>query len=520
MYVNKYPYSNFHELNDDWILWEMRKLQKRVDNLSPELQEYVNTWLEEHPEATTTVQDGAVTAAKLSAGLRAQIAAAALTDALDTDATPFATFVADGLYTNSQCMCVAGPYLIVSRSYSDPAAGPVRLYVISIAGRSVLSYADYNIGHSNSLCYNPADGCVYASYGVNAYKIRLNGSTLGTMETIPLPWACNCITCYDGVFYLARFVDSSLTRVLYSTEDFSTFTECMTLAAGTFDGEPQGMCADENFIYFCRNGSNSQGRIYVIGKGDWQVVRTYFLDTGSLGELEDVDIYDGNIFINFKHSLTSSAVYAVRLYDDAPAVYPDPIAGYKGHFNRPDVLARLYVDNSITVAFPFASTVSGAGESTPFNRIQDAVALMQRLNLPAVIYVKGTYDDVYLYGVNVALQLSLDSAVISRLRVHYSNPVILTGSGTIGTIDADNSTVTLNGDDLVLDGSTAADITNAVYAVRAVITGRVGTIQNYDTALNLSRSIVNLAYTSASDVTTMYPASNSTNLRCINGQIV
>ena len=93
MYVNKYPYSNFHELNDDWILWEMHKLQKRVDDLSPELQEYVSAWLEEHPEATTTVQDGAVTAAKLSAGLRAQIAAAALTDALDTDATPFATFV-------------------------------------------------------------------------------------------------------------------------------------------------------------------------------------------------------------------------------------------------------------------------------------------------------------------------------------------------------------------------------------------------------------------------------------------
>lgn len=32
-------------------------------------EQYVNAWLDDHPEATTTVQDGAITAAKLASGL-------------------------------------------------------------------------------------------------------------------------------------------------------------------------------------------------------------------------------------------------------------------------------------------------------------------------------------------------------------------------------------------------------------------------------------------------------------------
>lgn len=51
----KFPYTNFHELNLDWIINTIKKLEKVYETLPGTLQIFVNKWLEEHPEATTTV---------------------------------------------------------------------------------------------------------------------------------------------------------------------------------------------------------------------------------------------------------------------------------------------------------------------------------------------------------------------------------------------------------------------------------------------------------------------------------
>lgn len=67
---NKYPYTDFHELNLDWILGKIRVLEYTVKNwlknVTPTIEETVNEWLDDHPEATTTVQDGSITLNKLN----------------------------------------------------------------------------------------------------------------------------------------------------------------------------------------------------------------------------------------------------------------------------------------------------------------------------------------------------------------------------------------------------------------------------------------------------------------------
>lgn len=72
-FFNEYPYTDMHELNADWILKEVGELHKRVDDFSPEMQEYVNKWLEEHPEATTTVLDNSITFNKLTNELKTYV---------------------------------------------------------------------------------------------------------------------------------------------------------------------------------------------------------------------------------------------------------------------------------------------------------------------------------------------------------------------------------------------------------------------------------------------------------------
>ena len=47
MFDNKYPYSDFHELNLDWILETVSSLEKRVDNLKSEFLNQANKYTDE-----------------------------------------------------------------------------------------------------------------------------------------------------------------------------------------------------------------------------------------------------------------------------------------------------------------------------------------------------------------------------------------------------------------------------------------------------------------------------------------
>ena len=72
-----FPYTNFHELNLEWLISSMEDLKnewkKFVVNWSVELQIAVNKWLAEHPEATTTVQDNSLTIEKFTEETREKV---------------------------------------------------------------------------------------------------------------------------------------------------------------------------------------------------------------------------------------------------------------------------------------------------------------------------------------------------------------------------------------------------------------------------------------------------------------
>lgn len=67
---NMFPGINMHDIDLDWILKTMRDLWTRMDNftsdISSKIVETVNDWLDDHPEATTTVEDGSLTYSKFA----------------------------------------------------------------------------------------------------------------------------------------------------------------------------------------------------------------------------------------------------------------------------------------------------------------------------------------------------------------------------------------------------------------------------------------------------------------------
>lgn len=64
-----WPFTNFHDLNLDWIIKTIKTYTKKVDDLyNTGLYDFVEKVLEAHPEWTTTVMDGAISTAKLMDG--------------------------------------------------------------------------------------------------------------------------------------------------------------------------------------------------------------------------------------------------------------------------------------------------------------------------------------------------------------------------------------------------------------------------------------------------------------------
>lgn len=65
----QFPYTNFHELNLDWLLQKVKQLDSKVDSFEDDIKEAVNEWFEEHPEIQ--IPDDSITIEKLVDYLKA-----------------------------------------------------------------------------------------------------------------------------------------------------------------------------------------------------------------------------------------------------------------------------------------------------------------------------------------------------------------------------------------------------------------------------------------------------------------
>ena len=128
---------------------------RRVDLLyKTELQKHVNKWLDEHPEATTTVQDGSLTMEKLTAELRKQLENAYVTpdmfgavgDGIADDTEAFRTM----FETRERAFIKSGTYKITQ---------PLTAYnsISAETGATILYYPGSE--HTNIGCINIKGQC-------------------------------------------------------------------------------------------------------------------------------------------------------------------------------------------------------------------------------------------------------------------------------------------------------------------------------------------------------------------------
>ena len=180
------------------------KVQKNADDINSindkldeitigGVDEIVNTWLEEHPEATTTVQDGSITESKLSTELKDSI-----TNSISFDRALVATarhticgddkhYIQGGCYVSS-----TGHYVLAFSPISGSGTNTTILVELDTDFATVIQrVASVNYGHCNDLTYNPNTDRIYASStghesaSANIGKvIMINPSTLAIAGTV------------------------------------------------------------------------------------------------------------------------------------------------------------------------------------------------------------------------------------------------------------------------------------------------------------------------------------------------
>lgn len=109
----KYPYTDFHEMNLDWVLENMKKLLSVYDELPETLQEYINNWFVTHPEYA--VPDNSVTLAKINTDAKPFLENQYLTpemfgatgDGITDDSTAFKEACDEAIRTGNTVYCFA-----------------------------------------------------------------------------------------------------------------------------------------------------------------------------------------------------------------------------------------------------------------------------------------------------------------------------------------------------------------------------------------------------------------------------
>lgn len=259
-----FPYTNFHDLNLDWILSVIHEfkaqypdiiteLEKKIDkplidangslndvlfsngdgttrwdNISiayaDAIESAVNSWLDEHPEATTTVEDDSITIRKLNIDtLQKLIPAMEYTDHYRTNYQAFFNNFMSDKTLQSVCYDSLRRHYIVGFSTANVNVSYLLITPqldfrdISSSTPGLATY-ELNLGHCNDLEYDPVNDVIYVATGTTDI-VKLNPSTFDIIERITTNIAFWTISRFDdGRFYVARDSESRIYN-----EDFTEF---------------------------------------------------------------------------------------------------------------------------------------------------------------------------------------------------------------------------------------------------------------------------------------------------------
>lgn len=197
--------------------------------------EVIDDWLDDHPEATTTVQDGAITPAKLSQSAVDFVNEKNIIHGFTIAPLYVGDFIERGGVQSSCAALVNGKVYVVS-GYRQNVENKGLLRVFDIATNTLESSKEIVCGHANSIAYNAKTNEFFIapvfdwSSGTEQFTTDLfkYDATFTNLTVLTLPIIANAVT-YDAATESLYFLDyqkhiykyNGASFDLYASLDFS-----------------------------------------------------------------------------------------------------------------------------------------------------------------------------------------------------------------------------------------------------------------------------------------------------------
>lgn len=258
-----FPYTNFHDMNLDWLLKQMRELgltvedlKKEIADFAPEMQEYVNEWLDAHPEATTTVLDGAISNAKIADdAIRAEKINSSLLGALDNITPSMLKYNTSEIIPGVAVQAMAydpvrNRFLLGGPVTSTPSTAVVAA-VDNLEDLTVITQsAPFAGGHCNDITYDPVNDRILVACGSEI------PNTLAVLDADTLTYAgaetvaCNAWVVDSDSDYI--YVSDYVSVYRYSNTDMTLdtdYTYTINATAVVDNRHPAKLTKQGGFIY-------------------------------------------------------------------------------------------------------------------------------------------------------------------------------------------------------------------------------------------------------------------------------
>lgn len=299
MFGHCWPYTDFHELNLDWLLATVAELEKEIgkvgdiDEKIKELEDLINQL-----DLLLSESLGKGIVDKSLYNLFAQVRP-------DLNNRFNANMYAEGFCIGSENNRPVCMQCFIDLTNAEPNNTNTVVFTYMDDGSELARFSGLSLGHANSCCYNATKDKYYiATGGGNAalYHVQeiASDGTLGAQHTIDNR-QCWAITWNKDIFYALCYDPGEDKSYFYKLDnDFNILDsydyEMYTDRTFVY----QGMCADDNFLYIY-NGNTITGdntldninRVTVCnhnGKPLKQVLCAYPL------EIEEGDFYNGMMY--------------------------------------------------------------------------------------------------------------------------------------------------------------------------------------------------------------------------------
>lgn len=303
-----FPYSNFHDLNLDWIIKVMKdffnkypslleevekKLNKPVTDPNGELDDIlasngdgstkwikfatvyapviidaVNQWMADHPDVTTTVQDGSISPAKLNTELYNLYKLCGKTQF-------FFPSLEEGVYSSTSALMVTPHKTVLFDADDIRNATPVMQYYNDLYSAGVFSNIDYIvISHyhndhigllENILQSFPHNNCtIYMALSPSGYYAGAQDSYL--------------ITNYNNVLALAE--EYFCTAITVDTDRTITIDEGITIQLLNSNNDAYSYYSDNQVVYnnYSMVALVNTGNLYSMFPGDLETAGQRWLN--------------------------------------------------------------------------------------------------------------------------------------------------------------------------------------------------------------------------------------------------